>query len=162
MNRNNPGMPLSQGTQAPDFKLPSTEGRDLSLEEDFAGQALVLYFYPKDFTPGCTQEACSFQNQFSFFQETAVPVLGISPDSVETHRRFKEANQLEFILLSDRGGRVARKYHAQMPLINVTRRITYLLDDQHKIRAVFENMFNGARHAREMQQEIRRMQTAHD
>ncbi len=139
-------MALSPGTPAPDFTLPSTSGRDFTLSRDAAGQGCILYFYPKDFTPGCTREACAFRDEFACFREASVPVYGISRDDVETHRRFKAEHHLPFDLLADVDGSVCAKYDALLPLIRIPRRITYLLDAEHRITAVHEDFFGAGEH----------------
>ena len=149
-------MPLAKGDPAPDFTLPSTEGKDFHLAEDMKGQPLILYFYPKDFTPGCTAEACSFRDAFDVFRQAEIPVMGISQDDVSTHKRFKDTHKLNFALLSDTKGEVANRYKARMPIINFTRRVTYLLNDQHRIAAVYENLMGANRHIEEMQKQLKK------
>ncbi len=139
-------MSLSPGTPAPDFTLPSTSGRDFTLSRDAAGQMCILYFYPKDFTPGCTREACAFRDEFAFFRKASVPVYGISRDDLETHRRFKAEHHLPFDLLADGDGRVCESYDALLPLIRIPRRVTYLLDAEHRIAAVYEDLFGAGEH----------------
>lgn len=91
---------LEQGTKAPDFTLMDQQGQSVSLS-DFRGQKVVLYFYPRDNTPGCTKQACAFASAWEQFQQLGVPVLGVSKDSVASHQKFAEKYQLPFILLSD-------------------------------------------------------------
>lgn len=91
---------LEKGTQAPDFILQDKEGRDVKLS-DFLGHRIVLYFYPKDNTPGCTRQACAFAQNFDAFQRRDVIVIGISKDSVASHQKFAEKYELPFLLLSD-------------------------------------------------------------
>lgn len=91
---------LAAGDKAPDFTLPDQDGKPVSLE-DFAGRQVVVYFYPKDDTPGCTKEACQFNENLATFKKAKVPVLGISADSAEKHRKFREKYGLKFALLTD-------------------------------------------------------------
>ena len=91
---------LQVGDKAPDFTLKDKDGRDVSIS-DFAGKKVVLYFYPKDNTPGCTRQACAFAGQYRAFQEKNVEVIGISKDSVASHVKFAEKYNLPFVLLSD-------------------------------------------------------------
>lgn len=91
---------LEVGTKAPDFTLQDKEGNNISLS-DFKGQKVVVYFYPKDNTPGCTRQACAFAARYNAFQEKNVAVIGISKDSVASHQRFAAKHELPFILLSD-------------------------------------------------------------
>ena len=91
---------LEVGMKAPDFTLPDKDGNQVSLS-DFKGQKVVLYFYPRDNTPGCTRQACAFAQNYSAFEEKGVVVVGVSKDSVASHVKFAEKHQLPFILLSD-------------------------------------------------------------
>jgi thioredoxin-dependent peroxiredoxin len=100
---------LGAGDPAPDFTLATDYGPTLTLS-DLRGQAVVLYFYPKDDTPGCTNEACDFRDSFPRFEHSRAIVLGISPDSVESHRKFKRKFSLPFTLLADDGHAVASAY----------------------------------------------------
>ncbi|MGY4690531.1 thioredoxin-dependent thiol peroxidase [Salibacterium sp. K-3] len=97
------------GKQAPDFSLPSSTGEEISLS-DVKGKNVVLYFYPKDMTPGCTTEACDFRDHAEAFDEVDTRILGISPDSPESHRRFIEKHGLSFPLLADEEKEVAEAY----------------------------------------------------
>jgi peroxiredoxin Q/BCP len=143
-------MALAVGAKAPDFNLPSTSDIKVSLSKDFAGKALILYFYPKDFTPGCTAEACEFRDQFDEFRNLEIPVFGISRDDITTHERFKKIYKLPFDLLSDESGKVCKAYDALIPLIKMPKRITYLLDDQHQIAGVYEGLFDNKEHVAAM------------
>ena len=125
-------MALKIGSKAPDFKLQGTEDREVNFYSDVK-QTCVLYFYPKDFTPGCTKEACEFRDDFSFFRELDIPVYGISTDSIATHKKFKEQYNLPFELLSDPKGDVISSYKAKFPFINMTKRVTYLVDADKNI-----------------------------
>ena len=91
---------LSEGVKAPDFTLADKDGREVSLH-DFAGKKVVVYFYPKDNTPGCTRQACAFRDAYAEFGQKDVTVIGISRDSVKSHQNFAGKNELPFILLSD-------------------------------------------------------------
>lgn len=149
-------MALRNGSKAPDFQLPSTQGRTFQLSESMQGKPGILYFYPKDFTPGCTKEACDFRDNFSFFKELDIEVIGISRDSINTHKKFIEANQIPFELLADEKGEVSKKYEALVPLLNVNRRITYLLDKDHRIVESFESMFAAGKHIKKMVEAVKK------
>jgi peroxiredoxin Q/BCP len=99
------------GEQAPNFRLPSTDGKAFTLE-DFGGKDLILYFYPKDDTPGCTKEACAFRDLSAEFQKAGTVVAGVSTDDLESHRKFREKYSLNFPLLSDRTADVAKMFGA--------------------------------------------------
>jgi peroxiredoxin Q/BCP len=113
-----------------------------------------LFFYPKDFTPGCTKEVCEFRDAFAEFRNLDVKVLGISQDSIESHHKFIKQHNLPFDLLTDKNGKVAKQYKATIPVIGMNRRVTYLLDKEHKIKGVFENMFAAGRHVEAMLQKL--------
>ncbi|MEB2774084.1 peroxiredoxin [Algoriphagus sp. D3-2-R+10] len=143
-------MALKTGSTAPEFNLKSTGAKSIDLSTDLKGKAFILYFYPKDFTKGCTAEACEFRDQFAAFRNLEIPVLGISKDDIETHERFKKEYRLPFDLLSDPTGEVCKSYDALIPLIKMPKRITYLIDKDHKIAAVFSEMFESKGHIEAM------------
>lgn len=133
---------LEIGSKAPGFTLLSDEGKKVSLK-DFAGKKVVLYFYPRDMTPGCTKEACSFSENNSKLQKAGAVVLGISADSVESHKKFREKYNLKFPLLSDPEKEAIQKYGVwqeknmygkkSMGIV----RTTYIIDENGKIAHVF-------------------------
>lgn len=102
---------IREGERAPEFELASDEGETVRLQ-DLRGRRVVLYFYPKDDTSGCTKEACGFRDVLPNLEEEDVTVLGVSPDDVDSHRRFKDKYDLNFPLLADPDGRVAQEYGA--------------------------------------------------
>ncbi|HAD06815.1 MAG TPA: thioredoxin-dependent thiol peroxidase [Anaerolineaceae bacterium] len=104
-------MPISANIPAPDFELPDETGTPRRLS-DYRGKPVVLYFYPKDDTPGCTKEACSFRDDYSEYQKSGVVILGISPDSPKSHAKFKEKYNLPFTLLADEEHQVCELYGA--------------------------------------------------
>ncbi|MCC5945437.1 MAG: peroxiredoxin [Bernardetiaceae bacterium] len=142
-------MSLQVGDKAPDFTLPGVSGKDFSMS-DMKGRIFVLYFYPKNFTSVCTKEACEFRDAFSDFKGLEVDVIGVSQDSLESHAKFKAEHNLPFELLSDKGGKVSKLYKATVPIIGVTTRTTYLIDQDQKIAAVLDNMFNADKHIKSM------------
>jgi thioredoxin-dependent peroxiredoxin len=148
-------MALAKGIQAPEFSLPSTSDTIFKLK-DYLGKPVVLFFYPKDFTRGCTLEACEFRDQFSDFRELDVPVFGISRDDIPTHQKFKKKHRLPFDLLTDQDGKVCQQYNALIPVLRIPKRVTYLLDEDHKIAGVFEGLFENKAHVNAM---IRQLQT---
>ena len=149
-------MALKIGNIAPAFNLKSTGEKSIDSLKDFNGQAFILYFYPKDFTKGCTAEACEFRDQFEAFRNLDIPVLGISKDDIPTHERFKKEHRLPFDLLSDPSGEVCKAYDALIPLIKMPKRITYLIDKDHKIAAVFSDMFESKGHIESMLKSIKK------
>jgi peroxiredoxin Q/BCP len=153
-------MALQVNEQAPDFTLPSTSGTDFSLYKDLEGKPCVLYFYPRDFTRGCTSEACDFRDNITFFKGFDIDVLGISRDSIETHQKFREHYKLPFHLLADKSGQVCKAYKALVPLIGIPKRITYLLDKDKKIVAVFEKFFGAEEHIQSMIAAVKQLQVS--
>jgi peroxiredoxin Q/BCP len=147
-------MPLSNGIPAPDFALLD-DTNTLRKLSDFRGQNVLLYFYPKDDTPGCTTEACNFRDDYSAYEKTGVVILGVSPDSVEAHIKFKKKFQLPFALLADKGHKVCDLYQVWGPKKFMGReyqgvlRTTFLIDENGKIAKVFENV-RPAEHSAEV------------
>ena len=134
-------MLLNIGDKAPDFTLSDKDGRPVSLS-DFAGQKVVLYFYPRDNTPGCTRQACAFAFHYAEFQRRGVQVIGISKDSVESHRKFAEKHNLNFILLADPQREAIEAYGVwqekkQYGKVSMgVARTTYIIDEQGYIQVV--------------------------
>ncbi len=137
---------LSEGDSAPDFELLDQSGDPVRLS-DYRGQRVVLYFYPKADTPGCTKEACSFRDVYDAFEERGLAVLGVSTDSVEALDAFAEKYGLPFRLLSDPDGTVARAYDSLGS--NVAERNTFIIDEDGTIAAVYEQVSPEA-HAEEI------------
>ncbi|GEN46788.1 thioredoxin-dependent thiol peroxidase [Alkalibacillus haloalkaliphilus] len=102
-------MTVEVGKQAPDFTLPASNGEDVSLS-DYKGKYVVLYFYPKDMTPGCTTQACDFRDNHESFKDLDAVILGVSPDPVKRHEKFIEKHDLPFLLLADEDHKVAEDY----------------------------------------------------
>lgn len=132
---------LTIGEQAPDFTLLDDQGNPWRLY-DHLGNKLVIYFYPKDSTPGCTAEACSLRDNSSLYGQKNIKVVGISYDTVDAHRRFKEKYHLPFTLLSDNNKEVAKRYGAYRSILSIfsPARITYLLNEQGIIIHLFEKV----------------------
>ncbi len=152
-------MPLKPGMPAPDFTLPDENGTSRRLS-DLRGQPLVLYFYPKDDTPGCTAEACGFRDNYEEFVQAGVRVLGISPDSPASHARFKQKYQLPFSLLADKDHTVCEQYGVWGQKRFMGRayegvlRTTFVIDSQGVIARVFENV-KPAEHSAEVLAAVR-------
>jgi peroxiredoxin Q/BCP len=149
---------LEAGDQAPAFTLPDQDGNPVSLEE-FKGRKVLVYFYPADDTPGCTKEACQFNDNLQAFQAAEVPVIGISPDDAASHQRFRSKYDLRFTLLSDPDHAVADQYGAWgervrygQTVISVLRS-TFLIDEQGAVeRAWYKVKADG--HAARVLEEI--------
>ncbi len=136
---------LNTGDKAPDFKAINQDGEMVSLN-DFKGRKLILYFYPKDNTPGCTNEACDFRNHYQFWLDKGYQVVGVSPDSQESHRKFIEKYQLPFPLLSDPDKEIIKAYGAWGPKKLYGReyegliRSTFIIDEEGKILEIFKKV----------------------
>src|SRR3990167_4984147 len=138
-------MTLQIGDQAPDFTLESDQEKPISLK-DLRGKKVVLYFYPKDSTPGCTREACDFRDQFTVFKKHGVEVFGISKDSAKAHTKFKEKYELPFTLLVDHNADVCEAYGVinkksmfGKTFLGMTRS-TFLIDEKGKIKAIWRKV----------------------
>jgi peroxiredoxin Q/BCP len=151
-------MALPVGATAPNFTLPSTDGKIFTLAQNFRGKVGILYFYPKDFTSGCTAEACSFRDSFEMFRGLDVPIVGLSPDDIPTHHRFREAHNLPFHLLSDEHKTVAESYGVLAPIVKFVQRVTFLIDQNMKIAAVYQNLFDARGHIEAMIAELNKKQ----
>lgn len=147
-------MPLSSGTIAPDFQLPDETGVIRSLSE-FRGKTIVLYFYPKDDTPGCTTEACEFRDAYAEYEKAGVIILGVSPDAPKSHTKFKEKFSLPFPLLADTDHLVCSAYGVWGRKKFMGReydgvfRTTFLISPDGSIQKVFEGV-KPAGHAAEV------------
>jgi len=140
---------LSVGDKAPDFSLPSQKGSVVNLQSLLSTSEVVLYFYPKDNTPGCTAEAKAFRDSYSVFKEMGAVVVGVSSDSVDSHIDFASRCDLPFTLLSDPGGKVRKLYGVPSTLGMLPGRVTYVIDEQGVVRHIFNSQFNATKHVEE-------------
>jgi len=147
-------MILKEEKPAPDFSLLDENSTPHKLS-DYLGKPVVLYFYPKDDTPGCTKEACAFRDDYSDYENTGVVILGVSPDSPKSHAKFKQKYQLPFTLLADESHEVANMYGVWGPKQYMGHsyegilRTTYVIGEDGMIRKVFENV-KPAGHSQEI------------
>jgi thioredoxin-dependent peroxiredoxin len=145
---------LKAGSSAPDFKTTNTTGESVRLK-DYRGKKVVLYFYPKDDTPGCTKEACSFRDAFADFKKRGIEVIGVSTDSEAAHQKFTAKYKLPFTLLADTDHAIADAYgvYGEKKFMGRTymgvKRMTFLIDEKGKIRKVFEKV-KPEEHAQEV------------
>jgi peroxiredoxin Q/BCP len=152
-------MPIKSGIKAPDFSLADESNLTRRLS-DFRGRPVVLYFYPKDDTPGCTTEACNFRDDYSAYIKADLVVLGVSPDSPKSHAKFKEKYSLPFPLLADSGHKVCDQYGVWGPKKFAGReyegvlRTTFLIDSNGRIAKVFENV-RPAEHSAEVLEAVK-------
>lgn len=142
-------MKLKVGDVAPDFKLPSNTTAGVSLSEFRGKKSVVLYFYPKDETEGCTKEACAFRDTYERFKERGAEVLGVSSDTVESHMKFAEHHNLSYPLLSDPHGEVRKAYGVPSTLGFIPGRVTYVIDDQGIVRFIFNSQMRPEQHITE-------------
>lgn len=142
-------MPATVGTRAPDFELPDQQGNRVHLSDYRGKSAVVVYFYPKDDTTGCTIEACRFRDDFEKFRATGAVVIGISDDSTESHGRFASKYQLPFTLLSDQGGKVRKLFGVKKTFGVIPGRVTFVIDRDGVVRHVFSSQSSPARHVEE-------------
>jgi thioredoxin-dependent peroxiredoxin len=134
------------GSKAPDFTLPSQSGEMVSLKDFLGTRVVILYFYPKDETPECTKEACTFMDEHEQFGKLDAEVIGVSSDSIESHRRFAEKHNLSFTLLSDEGGKVRRMYGVPNTFGIFPGRVTYVIDEAGVVRHVFSSQIGALKH----------------
>jgi peroxiredoxin Q/BCP len=140
---------LKVGDTAPDFSLLDEHGRPVSLKDFLGKKVVVLYFYPKDFTSGCTTEACSFRDNYQPYQDKGAVVIGVSLDSVESHLKFSQKYNLPFAILSDNDKEVAKAYGVLGIGGFLTKRVTFIIDKEGRIAAVFPKV-DVKRHSQEV------------
>jgi len=151
-------MSITVGIPAPDFELLDDSGKLRRLSE-FRGKNVILYFYPKDDTPGCTKEACNFRDDYSAYEKAGVIILGVSPDSVESHVKFKKKFQLQFPLLADGGHKICDLYGVWGPKKFMGKeyegvlRTTFLIDSSGLLKRVYEDV-RPAEHSDELLSEL--------
>ncbi len=150
---------IQAGDTAPDFTLPSQSGEPVRLQDRLGQRVVVLYFYPKDNTRGCTAEACAFRDSYEVFAEAGAEVIGISSDSAARHAAFAGQHELPFTLLSDQGGKVRKLYGVPAVLGLLPGRVTYVIDRQGTVRHVFSSMTNIGQHVSDALGIVRELQT---
>ena len=137
------------GSNAPDFTLPSQSGEMVSLDDLLGKRPVILFFYPKDNTLGCTKEVCAFRDNFEDFRKLGAEVIGISSDSVKSHKSFAAKHDLPFTLLSDEGGKVRKLYGVPNTLGLFPGRVTYVIDEGGVVRHIFSSQLDVERHVEE-------------
>ncbi|HLN46585.1 MAG TPA: peroxiredoxin [Candidatus Sulfotelmatobacter sp.] len=140
---------VSVGEKAPDFTLPSQIGDNVTLSEYFGKKNIVLYFYPQDESRGCTKEACKFRDSYDVFTDLDAEVIGISSQSVESHKSFASHHGLPFILLSDPKNDVRKLYDVPATLGIIPGRVTFIIDKKGIVRHVFSSQFQPEKHIAE-------------
>jgi peroxiredoxin Q/BCP len=154
--------PVRVGDRAPDFSLLSQQGTPVRLSDRIGKRVLVLYFYPKDNSPGCTAEACAFADRYETFAAAGADVIGVSSDPVDSHAGFAARHNLPFTLLSDPGGGVRRQYGVTTVLGLVPGRVTYVIDRQGVVRMVYSSLTRIGRHVDGAVALVRQLQSEHE
>jgi peroxiredoxin Q/BCP len=151
-------MTINVGEYAPDFTLPNQAGESITLSSFRGRTAVVLYFYPKDDTPGCTVESCSFRDSYEAFKDIGAEVIGISSDSPESHQKFAQKHNLPFTLLSDSDSAVRKVYGVPATLGLLPGRVTFVIDQAGLIRHMFNSQFNPKAHVEEAMKVLNTLQ----
>jgi peroxiredoxin Q/BCP len=149
---------IQVGDKAPDFTLPSQSGEQVRLHDRLGERVVVLYFYPKDNTSGCTAEACAFRDSHETFTDAGAEVIGVSSDSADKHAAFAGRHNLPFTLLADKGGRVRKTYGVPAVLGVLPGRVTYVIDRTGTVRHVFNSMTNIDQHVNEALDVVKQLQ----
>ncbi len=150
--------PIKIGDTIPSFTLKDQNGNDFSINDYIGKSVLVIYFYPKDDTPGCTKEACSFRDNFQYFTDLNTKVIGISSDSVVSHKKFAEKYRLPFTLLADTKKEVRKLFGVPKFSGFIPGRVTYIIDKNGKIIFIFNSMRNAEKHIIEAKRIIQNME----
>lgn len=150
-------MAVKVGDTAPDFTLSSQMGEPVSLKDFRGKKAVVLYFYPKDDTPGCTKESCGFRDRYETFTDIGAEVIGISEDSVNSHQQFASKYQLPFTLLSDVGKKVRQLYGVPATFGLLPGRVTYVIDKEGVVQHIFNSQLNFQGHINESLQALQEL-----
>jgi peroxiredoxin Q/BCP len=137
---------LKEGTEAPAFEATMSGGQPFRLSDYRGKKNVILYFYPKDFTPGCTREACAFRDNYDELSNYDALIVGVSTDSEESHDKFRERHELPFPLIPDPDKHIVRMYDADGLLGLMTARVTYVIDKQGVIQRAIRNDFMVGRH----------------
>lgn len=141
---------IEVGDQIPMFSLKDQDGKEFSVKDHVGKKKLVIYFYPKDDTPGCTKEACKFRDEFEVFQDLEAMIIGISADNVKSHKNFALKYNLPFTLLSDTNNEVRKSFGVPGELFgSVPGRVTYIIDLNGKVQYIFNSLFKAEKHIEE-------------
>ena len=151
-------MAVKVGDKAPDFALPSQMGDNVTLSEFFGKKNIVLYFYPKDESIGCTKEACSFRDRYEELTNLGAEVLGVSGQSVESHKSFATHHGLPFILLSDKDNKVRELYGVPSTMGIIPGRVTYIIDKKGVVRHIFSSQTQAERHVEEAKRTLKELE----
>jgi peroxiredoxin Q/BCP len=149
-NKDNPMNEIKTGSAIPAFTLPDQNGNPFDIKSLIGKKNMVIYFYPKDDSPGCTAQACSFRDQFEVFNEADAVIIGISGQSVKSHKEFAEKHRLTFTLLSDEGNKVRKQFGVPTNLFGLLPgRVTYVADKSGKVIYTFNSQLQAEKHVDE-------------
>lgn len=148
-------MKVRVGDRAPDFSLPNQSGEVVSLGDFIGKRTIVLYFYPKDFTMGCTAETKTFTEKYDEFRKMGAEIIGVSSDTVESHESFASECKAPFLLLSDQGAKVRSLYGVASSLGLIPGRVTYVIDTNGIVRGIFSSQLNPKKHVKEAIETLR-------
>lgn len=141
---------MKKGDKIPDFRLPDQNGNIIDISDFTGKQPLVLYFYPKDETPGCTKEACTFRDAIKDFEQLNAKIIGISADSVKSHKAFAENHNLNFTLLSDENKQLRKRLQVPSDVFGlIDGRVTYVVDKNGMVQHIFKSQLNATKHVEE-------------
>lgn len=140
---------IKVGDRVPNFSLPSQTGETVNIGDLIGKKSLVIYFYPKDDTPGCTAESCAFRDSYEVFTDAGAEVIGISADSPQSHQQFAQKYNLPFTLLSDSDNRVRKLFGVPSTLFVLPGRVTYIIDKEGIVRHIFDSMLDFKAHVTE-------------
>jgi thioredoxin-dependent peroxiredoxin len=151
-------LTVKVGDKAPDFSLPSQMGDNVTLSQFFEKKNVVLYFYPKDETPGCISEACNFRDSYEELTNLGAEVLGVSAQSVTSHKSFATHYGLPFILLSDEDNKIRKLYGVPSTMGLIPGRVTYIIDKKGVVRHIFSSQTQAPRHVEEAKTALRQIE----
>ena len=153
---------MNIGERAPEFELPAAGGKTIRLSDYQGKKTVVLYFYPKDETPGCTIEACKFRDEYEDFVAAGAEVIGVSDDSVEAHDKFAAHHRLPFVLVSDHAGDLRKRYGVKASAFGLIKgRVTFVIDRDGVIRHRFESQVRIGRHVDDALSLVKKLENGH-
>jgi len=150
-------MEIKVGDQAPDFTLISQTGESVTLSDLIGKKNVVLYFYPKDKSKGCTRQACEFRDKYEAFTDLGAEVIGISSDDTKSHESFADEYNLPFILLSDEKNKVRNLFGVKSTLGVISGRVTYVIDKKGIVRHIFSSQFQPKKHIKEAIEALKKL-----
>jgi peroxiredoxin Q/BCP len=151
-------MSIQTGDKCPSFKLQDQHGEWLDINQLIGNKNLIIYFYPKDDTPGCTKEACLFRDSYEEFKDLGCEVIGISSDDIDAHKKFAQKHRLSFVLLADNKGTVRKQFGVPGSLFGlIPGRVTYIIDKKGNIQGVFNSLLDPSGHLKNALETARKL-----